>query len=111
SGVDGSNGAELAVRSAAGREWPKGSEARVVNASWTAPTLTPPLASGPIIHWFNEENARVKAAVDEAVARLKDAGLRARSVIEGGDPKEVLVRVAENWGADCIFLGARGRGR
>jgi nucleotide-binding universal stress UspA family protein len=110
-GVDGSNGAELAVRSAAAREWPKGSEARVVNASWTAPTLTPPLASGPIIHWFNEENARVKAAVDEAVARLKDAGLRARSVIEGGDPKEVLVRVAENWGADCIFLGARGRGR
>jgi len=109
--VDGSKGAEVAVRSAASREWPKGSEARVVNASWTVPTLTPPLGSGPIINWFHEENARVKAAVDGAVARLNGVGLKAESVIEEGDPKEVLVRVAENWGADCIFLGARGRGR
>jgi len=110
-GVDGSKGAEIAVRSAAAREWPKGSEARVVNASWTVPPLSPPLASGPIIHWFIEENARVKAAVDGAVARLNDVGLKAESVIEEGVPKDVLVRVAENWGADCIFLGARGRGR
>jgi nucleotide-binding universal stress UspA family protein len=110
-GVDGSKGAEIAVRSAAAREWPKGSEARVVNASWTVPALTPPLASGTIINWFIEENAKVKAAVDGAVARLNDAGLKAEAVIEEGLPKEVLVRVADNWGADCIFLGARGRGR
>src|SRR5262245_13652549 len=110
-GVDGSHGAENAVRSAATREWPKGSEARVVNASWTVPNLTPPLASGAIISWFKEENVRVKAAVDGAVSQLKDAGLRVSSVIEEGLPKDVLVRVAENWGADCIFLGARGRGR
>ena len=109
--VDGSKGAESAVRSAAAREWPKGSEARVVNASWTVPSLSPPLATGPIINWFKEENARVKAAVDGAVARLNEAGLKVESVIEEGVPKEVLVRVAENWGVDCIFLGARGRGR
>ncbi|HKQ77069.1 MAG TPA: universal stress protein, partial [Blastocatellia bacterium] len=90
-GVDGSKGAEVAVRSAASREWPKGSEVRVVNASWTVPNLTPPLASGPIINWFHEENARVKTAVDGAVARLNDIGLRAESVIEEGLPKEVLV--------------------
>jgi nucleotide-binding universal stress UspA family protein len=110
-GVDGSHGAEVAARSAATREWPEGSEARVVNASWTVPNLTPPLASGAIISWFKEENLRVKAAVDGAVSRLKDAGLRVSSIIEEGLPKDVLVRVAENWGADCVFLGARGRGR
>lgn len=109
--VDGSKGAEVAVRSAASREWPRGSQARVVNASWTVPPVTPPLASGQIINWFTEENARVKAAVDTAVARLNDAGLKAESVIEEGVPKEVLVREAENWDADCIFLGARGKGR
>jgi len=109
--VDGSKGAEVAARSAASREWPDGSEARVVNASWTVPPITPPLASGPIVNWFTEENARVKAAVDEAVAWLDGAGLKAESVIEEGVPKEILIREAENWGADCIFLGARGRGR
>jgi len=109
--VDGSKGAEVAARSAASRKWPEGSEARVVNASWTVPPITPPLASGQIINWFTEENARVKAAVDEAAAWFDGAGLKTESVIEEGVPNEVLVREAENWGADCIFLGARGKGR
>jgi nucleotide-binding universal stress UspA family protein len=30
------------------------------------------------------------------------------SVIEPGDPKQVLVRHAEEFGADCIFTGATG---
>ena len=113
-GVDGSNGAELAVRSVLSREWPKGSEARVVNASWTVPSLSPPLASsasGPILDWFVEENARVKKAVDDAVARLRKIGLKSEAIIEDGIPKDVLVNVADNWRADNIFLGARGRGR
>ncbi|MGH9939781.1 MAG: universal stress protein [Blastocatellia bacterium] len=109
--VDGSKGAEVAARSAASREWPEGSEALVVNASWTVPPITPPLASGQIINWVTEENVRVKAAIDQAVAWLDGAGLKAESVIEEGVPKEVLIKEAENWGADCVFLGARGRGR
>jgi nucleotide-binding universal stress UspA family protein len=109
--VDGSSGSEVALRSAASREWPKGSEAIVVNASWSPPPLDPPPASGQIMNWFIEEDAKVRAAVDAAVARLNDAGLKAEPVIEVGDPKDVLVRVAEDWGADSVFLGARGKGK
>src|SRR5262249_60382041 len=85
--------------------------AHALHESWIGPPPSPPLASGPIIRWFIEESARVEAAVDGDVARLNDVGLKAESGIEEGVPKDVLVRGAENWGADCIFLGARGRGR
>jgi nucleotide-binding universal stress UspA family protein len=30
------------------------------------------------------------------------------SVVDAGDPKRVLVRHAEEFGADCIFTGATG---
>ena len=41
-------------------------------------------------------------------ADLERAGLLADVVTEPGDPKELLIQQAEQWQADCIFLGARG---
>jgi nucleotide-binding universal stress UspA family protein len=108
---DGSQGGLAAFHAAAARDWPKGSEARVVNAAWTVPPDTSPRTTGQIIHWFFEENARVKAAVDDAVGQLNDAGLKAEAVIKEGAPPEVLLAEAESWDADTIFLGARGKGR
>ncbi len=109
--VDGSKGSEVAVRSVASRDWPRGSEARVVNAAWTVPPIMPPRASGQIINWLTQENARVRGAVDAAVAWLEAAGLKVEAVIKEGPPIEVLIGEAESWGADCVFLGARGMGR
>ncbi len=109
--VDGSKGSEAAVRSVAARDWPRGSEARVVNAAWIAPSSAFSSASGQFINWFIAENARIKVAVDAAVARLDAAGLKSEAVVKEGSPKEVLIGEAESWGADCIFLGARGMGR
>jgi nucleotide-binding universal stress UspA family protein len=39
-GVDGSPGAEAAVRAVASRQWPEGSEARVVNGLWVIPPVS-----------------------------------------------------------------------
>ena len=33
---------------------------------------------------------------------------RGTLVVKEGDPKRVLIEEAEQWGADCIFVGARG---
>jgi nucleotide-binding universal stress UspA family protein len=109
--VDGSKGSEIAARSVASRHWPRGSEVRVVNAAWTAPSVTPPRASTQIVNWLVQENARVRVAVDAAVAWLEAAGLKAEAVIKEGSPIEVLLGEAESWGAHCVFLGARGMGR
>jgi nucleotide-binding universal stress UspA family protein len=49
--------------------------------------------------------------VESAVEELRGKSLVATPVVVEGDPKQVLVEEAERWAADCIFLGAKGRGR
>jgi nucleotide-binding universal stress UspA family protein len=41
-----------------------------------------------------------------AAKKLTDAELTVTSKIEQGDPKHLLIAAAEEWGADCIFIGA-----
>ena len=110
-GIDGSKGAEAAVEAVAARKWPAGSEARIVNATWATPQLTSHRMVGPIIAWINEEKARVKKLLDEAVGKLSAAGLKTDAVMKVEEPKRLLIAEAESWGADCIFVGARGMGR
>jgi nucleotide-binding universal stress UspA family protein len=50
---------------------------------------------------------QVEAAADE----LRSSGLAATTVITTGDPKQVLLDEVDSWGADCIFIGARGHNR
>ena len=109
-GVDGSQGAEAAVRAVAARHWPKGGEARVVIVDGpmdfgVVERLVPPLRK--VVEEENrEEEAWVQETVDLAAARLSAAGLATSSVVKTGDPRRVLVQEAERWGADCIFVGS-----
>ena len=38
----------------------------------------------------------------------RSAGLNASLMIRRGNPKDEIIEEAEGWGADCIFLGAKG---
>ena len=84
-GFNGSPDSELAVASVASRAWPEGSEARVITARDTL---------SPAMHGV-------------AVERLSAAGLRTLEVSRNGDPAKVLIKEAEAWGADSIFVGTR----
>lgn len=86
--VVGFNGphAEVAVESAASRAWPAGSEARLVGAGGGSSSETR------------------KAAAE----RLRAAGLAVSEFGRDGDAAHALVREAEEWDADCIFVGTRG---
>jgi nucleotide-binding universal stress UspA family protein len=110
-GFDGSKGAEAAIETVAARKWPAGSEARVVNATWATSQLNYHRMVGSIITWVAEEKARIKKMIDEAVDKLRAAALRTEAVVKEEDPKRLLIAEAESWGADCIFVGARGMGR
>jgi nucleotide-binding universal stress UspA family protein len=110
-GVDGSKGAEAAVEAVAARKWPAGSEARIVNATWPTPQTSSYRMAGPIAKWILEEKVRVKKTIYEAASKLSAAALRTDVVEKEEDPKRLLVAEAESWGADCIFVGARGMGR
>lgn len=111
-GVDGLDGSDAAVNAVAARIWPEGSEARIVSVF---EPLRPTLAGRviPVVSQWTEETteeeqiwARQKART--ARDRLEAAGLTVSILVQSGDPKRLLVEAAENWNADCIFVGARG---
>ncbi|HEX8138226.1 MAG TPA: universal stress protein [Pyrinomonadaceae bacterium] len=115
-GVDGSIGSDAAVRTVAARDWTPGSEVRVVVVedllgAYPVSLLIPP--AGESVDEVNQaEHTQAEEIAAKAVKELSD-GLDDRrmtvsSVIETGDPKQVLVRHAEEFGADCIFTGATG---
>jgi nucleotide-binding universal stress UspA family protein len=110
-GVDGSEDAAAAVETVAGRKWPAGSEAHIVYATWATPQIASDHGIGPINKWILEEKVRVKKLIYNAADKLSAAGLRTNVVVKEADPKRLLVAEAESWGADCIFVGARGLGR
>jgi nucleotide-binding universal stress UspA family protein len=113
-GVDGSEFSDEAVRAVARRIWPTGSEARIVVVD---DPLTPTLLGSiipTVANWVEESNAEerewVKAVIEKAREALSATTLRVSSVVKEGDPKKLLIEVAEEWNADCIFLGFTGTG-
>jgi nucleotide-binding universal stress UspA family protein len=115
-GYDGSPGAQAAVRAVAARGWPSGSEVRVVVAQDLMKAFPVSLLVPPAGEFVNEvvaaEGAQAEEMASEALKELRagldDKGVTASSAIDAGDPKQVLVRHAEEFGADCIFTGATG---
>jgi nucleotide-binding universal stress UspA family protein len=109
-GFDGSTGSESAASAAAGRDWPEGTEIKLVAASDPiSPTIIGQFAQ-PITAFTNEnadiENEMIRKAAEPALKKLSDAGHNASLEIIPGSPKNVLVDEAEKWSADSIFIGA-----
>lgn len=111
-GVDGYEGSAAAVREVASRNWPAGSEVRVI-------AVTDPLSPGligslipPVRNFVNESNQEdrewLKELLDSSYEQFKNSNLKVSTEILTGDPRHDLVEVAEAWGADCIFVGSVG---
>ncbi len=107
-GVDGSAGAEAAVNVVAQRQWPPQTEVRLVNAAWAAPYLFTDTAASELARWVAEEQARIETSLQQAQEILQAAGLQVTTFAKQEDPKTLLGEEAERWGADCIFVGAKG---
>jgi nucleotide-binding universal stress UspA family protein len=110
-GVDGSEWADAAVEEIASRNWPAGSEVRIVNAAWTIPPASAPGMAVHLAGWIARETERMKKAADGAAEKLGSAGLRVSIVMKEQEPKSLLCSEAEDLFADSIFVGARGMGR
>jgi nucleotide-binding universal stress UspA family protein len=109
-GADGSDGGRAALDTVCSRSWPADTEVRVVTAVDERLSTTFAVYAA----WLADREPRVsgiRQALDSVVDDLHSAGLKASAVVLQGDPKRVLVEVAEQWRADCIFLGAKGHSR
>ena len=111
-GIDGSPGSEAAVRAVATRAWPTGSEAKLIVVDDPlvpdiVGDLVPPM--GKKLEDVNkEEMAWVERILREAEALLQGTEIKVAKVRRYGDPKRELPRAAEEWEADCIFVGSMG---
>jgi nucleotide-binding universal stress UspA family protein len=56
----------------------------------------------------DQERAWVKKVSTKPIALLRRAGLEVSSELREGEPKRELPKAAEEWGADCIFVGSAG---
>jgi len=110
-GVDGSEEADAAVDEIASRDWPDGSEVRVVNSALTIPAASDPGTAVNLEEWIARETGRVNKVVEGAAEKLESAGLKVSIVVKEQEPKALLCSEAEDLMADCIFVGARGMGR
>jgi nucleotide-binding universal stress UspA family protein len=117
-GIDGSPDAAAALEAVysrgLARGWPAGTEVRVIT--------TLDLKSSVALFWsgtwaeagesnLSDPPAEPRRRVDAAAKELHEAGLAAVPIVLEGDAKKLLVHEAEQWGADCIFVGARGHTR
>lgn len=111
-GTDGSPGSEEAVRAVAARTWPPNSEVRlIVVDDPLIPTVVGDIIP-PLAETIGESNAvdrdwaeKVSA---QSAAMLSGTEMRVTTEIRTGDPKKELPQAAEDWGADCIFVGSAG---
>jgi nucleotide-binding universal stress UspA family protein len=109
---DGSKYAEAAVSQAAGRAWPKGTQARLLAVSEfqlrmgdITLALSKTLGGKPGTQsaWPWMERKMAKAA-----ARLEAAGVKTETTLMIGEPRHSLLSQAKKWDADTILLGSRG---
>jgi nucleotide-binding universal stress UspA family protein len=110
-GVDGSAQAERAVSAVRDRTWPKGTAVKLVTALDAVLSTVLLSRDEGLTRWVaagDEAGAWVHRMVSRAAGDLAEAGLAAEPVVARGDPKQVLVKEAEEWAADCIFVGAQG---
>jgi nucleotide-binding universal stress UspA family protein len=111
-GTDGSPASEEALRAVAARRWPPKSEVMVVLVD---DPLAPefwgkliPLLGETLEEDRREERAWVEQISERSTELLRSAGIKVTCAVREGDPKRELCEVAEEWGANCIFVGSAG---
>ena len=61
--------------------------------------------------WASSTSARVREMLARTEEELQRDGVACRTLVDEGDPAEVLVRLAEESGADVLVIGNKGMNR
>lgn len=97
--ADGSPDAEAMLDSIVLRNWQKGTQIKLVTVTES-------------FHQYgenpNDQMNQISDIQTLAGRKLSEAGLEVIPIVQEGDPKSIIVKEAESWNADCIFLGAQG---
>jgi nucleotide-binding universal stress UspA family protein len=112
-GNDGSSEAEAAVDAICHRTWPSGTVVRILAVHEILAAVENTylgMNPGRYDKINEDEHARLRNAANQSAERLDKAGLMAFPFVIEGDPKDAVVREAQDWNASTIFVGACGLG-
>lgn len=102
--IDGSEDAARAADEVIRRNWPAGSQVKLITC--VGPHLE---KHEPAI--VTSMTAPVAEMLDGLAVKMRAAGLEVATKVSLEDPKRAIIDEAESWGADAIFVGSRGLGR
>jgi len=106
-GTDGSETAREAVKQAA--EFARRFDAKLVLLSAFKDGPPPPDADEA--QWAYSPAAQVREILSRTEEEMNDSGIECTTAIDEGDPAEVLVRLADDCGADVLVIGNKGMQR
>jgi nucleotide-binding universal stress UspA family protein len=108
-GADQSSDSNAAVDAVCSRHWPNGSEAGVLAVVDTVMAINSESAEMKWIEVDDERNwEQVREIFEPAAEKLRRAGLHTEVLVRRGNPADEMLDEANTWGADCIFVGAKG---
>ena len=111
-GVDESPHATAAVEFVKRMKWP--ADTRIVVVSAVAPpVMVYAEAYVPLPDYYEEINQQLleshKKTAATAEGVLRDSGFQTEAKVIQGDPRNALVELAQNEGADLLVVGSHGR--
>lgn len=110
--VDDSKFSQAAVNTLIAQVQPKGAEVCVVHAIEPVPLYPDGQAWGldDLTAMVSKERRREAEEITARASQtLRDVGFTVTTRVEQGDPKVVLLDLAEEWHADLVMLGSHGR--
>ena len=110
--TDGSRSARMVEHAIETRQWPAGTEVRIVSVIDSAISSAAALHVAAIAEWTDPSDtdgqAWIYRMVEATARKLRACGLTVSTTVLHGDPKHCIIDEAERWGAGCIFLGSTG---
>jgi nucleotide-binding universal stress UspA family protein len=115
--TDGSQYSEVATRSVAERPWPAGTEVRILSVADHHVRLSA-IANRPHFDLQAMETFKEVALkrAQEAVMSAEKIIIKGRLAVSGTiavpseDPKERILKEADDWGANFVVVGSHGQG-
>lgn len=111
-GVDNSSNSNTAVEAVYRRQWPAGTQVRLLTIVDTVMSITPDPTQPAEMRWIGVDDEKnwdqVREIFQPSVEKLRSVGLDAAVMIRRGNPKDEIVEEAESWGAHGVFVGAKG---